>query len=101
VATEWLERYRGFWEGRYQKLDALLDSLVAKEKRPLRVSSKPFAPQTRSARRKNAAPAYRPGHKRGGPQPHALSQAYAAFYRSVSARSEGLLRERVHALADS
>jgi hypothetical protein len=43
VATEWLERYRGFWEGRYQKLDALLDSLVAKEKRPLRVSSKPIA----------------------------------------------------------
>jgi DNA-binding transcriptional ArsR family regulator len=24
-ATEWLERYRQFWEGQFQRLDALLD----------------------------------------------------------------------------
>lgn len=28
-ATEWLERYREFWEGRFEKLDALLDELKA------------------------------------------------------------------------
>ena len=26
-ANAWLERYREFWEGRYQQLDALLDEL--------------------------------------------------------------------------
>nr|WP_167882311.1 metalloregulator ArsR/SmtB family transcription factor [Leptospira langatensis] len=26
-ASEWLENYRKFWEGRYQQLDALLDEL--------------------------------------------------------------------------
>jgi DNA-binding transcriptional ArsR family regulator len=26
-ATEWLERYRQFWEGTFQRLDALLDVL--------------------------------------------------------------------------
>jgi DNA-binding transcriptional ArsR family regulator len=26
-ATEWLENYRKFWEGRFQKLDALLDEM--------------------------------------------------------------------------
>ena len=26
-ATEWLERYRQFWEGNFQRLDALLDEL--------------------------------------------------------------------------
>jgi DNA-binding transcriptional ArsR family regulator len=28
-ATEWLERYRQFWEGAFQRLDALLDELKA------------------------------------------------------------------------
>ena len=28
-ATEWLERYRQFWEGNFQRLDALLDELKA------------------------------------------------------------------------
>jgi DNA-binding transcriptional ArsR family regulator len=28
-AVEWLERYRRFWEGRYQRLDALLGELKA------------------------------------------------------------------------
>jgi DNA-binding transcriptional ArsR family regulator len=29
AATGWLEAYRSFWEGRYQRLDALLDRLQA------------------------------------------------------------------------
>jgi DNA-binding transcriptional ArsR family regulator len=34
-ATQWLERYRQFWEGTFQRLDALLDELKtdAKKKR--------------------------------------------------------------------
>lgn len=31
-AAEWLETYRKFWEGSYQSLDALLESLQAKPK---------------------------------------------------------------------
>jgi DNA-binding transcriptional ArsR family regulator len=31
-ATGWLENYRQFWEGRFQKLDALLDEMKAWEK---------------------------------------------------------------------
>jgi DNA-binding transcriptional ArsR family regulator len=32
-ATEWLERYREFWEGNYQRLDALLEELKSKQKK--------------------------------------------------------------------
>jgi DNA-binding transcriptional ArsR family regulator len=32
-ATEWLERYRQFWEARFQRLDALLAELKTKEKK--------------------------------------------------------------------
>ena len=32
-ASEWLERYRQFWEGNFQRLDALLDELKTKEKK--------------------------------------------------------------------
>jgi DNA-binding transcriptional ArsR family regulator len=32
-ATEWLERYREFWEGNYQRLDALLEELKTKQKK--------------------------------------------------------------------
>ena len=32
-ATAWLERYRKFWEGSFQHLDALLDELKASEKK--------------------------------------------------------------------
>lgn len=32
-ATAWLERYRRFWEGRYRRLDALLEELQAAEKK--------------------------------------------------------------------
>jgi len=30
-ATQWLERYRQFWEGNYQRLDALLEELKTKD----------------------------------------------------------------------
>ncbi len=32
-ATEWLERYREFWERRFEQLDALLEELKKKEKK--------------------------------------------------------------------
>jgi DNA-binding transcriptional ArsR family regulator len=32
-ATRWLERYREFWEGNYQRLDALLAELQTKQKK--------------------------------------------------------------------
>jgi DNA-binding transcriptional ArsR family regulator len=32
-ATRWLERYRRFWEGNYQRLDALLEELQTKERK--------------------------------------------------------------------
>lgn len=32
-ATEWLEGYRRFWEGPFQRLDALLDELKTDEKK--------------------------------------------------------------------
>ena len=35
-ANEWLERYREFWEGNYQRLDALLDELKTKRKKQSR-----------------------------------------------------------------
>lgn len=31
-ATDWIEKYRKLWEGRYQKLDALLEELKANKK---------------------------------------------------------------------
>ncbi|MGE5758756.1 MAG: ArsR/SmtB family transcription factor [Gemmatimonadota bacterium] len=37
-ATAWLERYRRFWEGRFQRLDALLGELQAR--RPARKPNK-------------------------------------------------------------
>jgi DNA-binding transcriptional ArsR family regulator len=32
-ANEWLERYRHFWEGQFQRLDALLEELKVSEKK--------------------------------------------------------------------
>jgi len=32
-ATEWLERYRDYWEGNYQRLDALLADLKSNQKK--------------------------------------------------------------------
>jgi DNA-binding transcriptional ArsR family regulator len=39
-ATQWLERYREFWEGNYQRLDALLEEMKTKQKRPKRRPTK-------------------------------------------------------------
>jgi DNA-binding transcriptional ArsR family regulator len=35
-ATEWLERYRQFWEGNFQRLDALLAEMKTKRKKRVR-----------------------------------------------------------------
>ena len=35
-ASDWLERYRQFWDKRFQRLDALLDEMKASEKRARR-----------------------------------------------------------------
>ena len=35
-ANVWLEKYRQFWEGNFQRLDALLDEMSAKQKRRIR-----------------------------------------------------------------
>jgi DNA-binding transcriptional ArsR family regulator len=32
-ATEWLERYREYWEGNYQRLDALLEEMKTKKRK--------------------------------------------------------------------
>jgi DNA-binding transcriptional ArsR family regulator len=32
-ATRWLERYRRFWEGNFQRLDALLEEMKARPKK--------------------------------------------------------------------
>ena len=32
-ATQWLERYRLYWEGNYQRLDALLEEMQGKQKK--------------------------------------------------------------------
>ena len=34
AATEWLESYRQFWEGSFERLDTLLDEMKTKEKKP-------------------------------------------------------------------
>ena len=38
-ATEWLERYRQYWEENYQRLDALLDEMKSKQKKRKRKRS--------------------------------------------------------------
>jgi DNA-binding transcriptional ArsR family regulator len=39
-ASGWLETYREFWEASYQRLDALLDELKAKRRKPGRRGAK-------------------------------------------------------------
>ena len=39
-ANEWLEGYRRFWEGSFQRLDALLDELKAGEQKSERTKAK-------------------------------------------------------------
>jgi DNA-binding transcriptional ArsR family regulator len=36
AANEWIERYAKFWEGNFQRLDALLSELKAAKKKPTR-----------------------------------------------------------------
>ena len=40
AAADWLEEYRRFWEESFDRLDAYLQELQAKEKRPPRVKEK-------------------------------------------------------------
>jgi hypothetical protein len=55
-----------------------------------------FAPKNGSAGRKNSAPAYRPVHGRGDPQPHAASQTCALFFvRSERPAPNAFLREHI------
>ena len=35
-ATDWLERYRQYWEGNYQRLDALLEEMKTNQKKRTR-----------------------------------------------------------------
>ena len=39
-ATEWLERYRKFWEANYQRLDALLEEMKIRQDRGPRIKPK-------------------------------------------------------------
>ena len=48
VASEWIEGYRKFWEASYQRLDAVLEELKAKQKRP---SASRHAKRARTKRR--------------------------------------------------
>jgi len=56
-ATDWLERYREFWEGNFQRLDALLEELKTGEAR--KQQAKPSKPRPKKSREK----------KRSRPQP--------------------------------
>jgi DNA-binding transcriptional ArsR family regulator len=47
-ATEWLENYRQFWEGRFQRLDALLDEMKTLEEKHGRSKSSDRLAATRS-----------------------------------------------------
>ena len=38
AASSWLERYRRFWEGSFEKLDGLLEEMKAAEKKPRRTA---------------------------------------------------------------
>ena len=39
-ANEWLERYREYWEGNFQQLDALLEEMKAGQKKRTRTNKK-------------------------------------------------------------
>jgi len=46
-ATEWLENYRRLWEGNFQRLDALLDTMKAAQARPKKHTPKKTIEETR------------------------------------------------------
>ncbi len=48
AATQWLENYRQFWEGRFQRLDALLDELKILEEKSGRTKPSAHLAATRS-----------------------------------------------------
>ncbi|MFL5489500.1 MAG: ArsR/SmtB family transcription factor [Gemmatimonadaceae bacterium] len=39
-ANEWLQRYREYWEGNFQQLDALLEEMKAGQKKRIRTTKK-------------------------------------------------------------
>ena len=50
-ANEWLENYRRFWEGTYERLDAVLEEMKALEAKKVRsAATKPRKPGTRKRR---------------------------------------------------
>jgi DNA-binding transcriptional ArsR family regulator len=51
-ATEWLENYRQFWEGRFQRLDALLDEMKTLEQKSGRLKSSDHLAAARSTHSK-------------------------------------------------
>jgi DNA-binding transcriptional ArsR family regulator len=51
-ATEWLENYRQFWEGRFQRLDALLDEMKTLEQKSGRLKSSDYLAAARSTHSK-------------------------------------------------
>jgi DNA-binding transcriptional ArsR family regulator len=52
-ATMWLERYRQFWEARYQRLDALLDELKKDELKKDEHKKQEARPPAKRRRRKS------------------------------------------------
>src|SRR5262249_45749990 len=56
-ATDWLERYREFWEGNFQRLDALLEELKTGEARKQQATpSKPRPKKSREKKRSRPQP---------------------------------------------
>ncbi|MGA8309557.1 MAG: metalloregulator ArsR/SmtB family transcription factor [Terriglobales bacterium] len=51
-ATEWLENYRQFWEGRFQRLDALLDEMKTLDQKSGRLKSSDHLAAARLTRSK-------------------------------------------------
>ena len=39
-AAQWIEEYRKFWEGRYRRLDALLEEMQGIERKPKQATHK-------------------------------------------------------------
>jgi DNA-binding transcriptional ArsR family regulator len=63
-ATDWLERYREFWEGNFQRLDALLEELKTGE-----AGKKIGEARKQQAKLSKARPNKSRGKKRSHPQP--------------------------------
>jgi DNA-binding transcriptional ArsR family regulator len=70
-ATDWLERYREFWEGNFQRLDALLEELKIGEagKKTGKAEKKLGEARKRQAKPSKARPKKSREKKRSRPQP--------------------------------